>query len=233
MGGVVTRSFNCGTKYDVLVLGKSGVGKTSIIDRMNEFASGQPRTIKSAPPPTKTTRTTVITTPTNRLIVRESPSGERQDYYALTDAIIYVIDGGVDQSKEEAYIQEAIDELYDILNYKVPDTDVKVLVNIPVFFVINKSKEWINKHATTVDGQPHRESLEDNYRTMISTVYHKKWEHIEDANRMYIVWTWALTGSGCNTLLERLNMILYQTHSTFGFRGKPPLTPIAAHPPKN
>jgi energy-coupling factor transporter ATP-binding protein EcfA2 len=194
--------------FDVLVLGKEGSGKSSLINMMRQVSTQPMGEIRMQGAPLSTTMAvkSAITTVIHyngapkrcELVVREVPRGLRGGYLEFVDCLVWVVDTG------EAMEPQLVDLLSFLETFDQEDEGGREGLKPEVLMIaLNKSDQWMKGAERVIkEGERAPEAIykEDIMRILTRAVIKKGNGWLP--THKYIVWTYSLTGGGVDQLIS-------------------------------
>jgi GTPase SAR1 family protein len=198
-------SFSCNSYLTVLVMGSHGAGKTSILQRLEDYTLGRRTAFMDHVAPTPHTLRKTLRWDNNILLMTELGGNQKDDnwwsnYYAGNDGLIFVFDMMKNSNEEE------FDILEDVLFYK--ENGERVMKGKPVLIMLNKSQTYLRRRLGIKDDDTAKEVEDDGSsvkdRLAIVEKYNQLFsDHLEpDSNPLQVVWTDAKAGGG---IVDRLD----------------------------
>lgn len=216
--------FECGTRYDVLLVGRPGAGKSSMVCRLSDALEGRPERMSTAvdsapavPPRTSSeteARRTKLTYRNMSMMVREVPRELTRFYNAYADLVVFVMDCSVDT----VGMSEQITELFQLLVYSDNVESTIKLRYKPVLLVLNKSDKWM-KNQNADPGE---------FVKALKKEYTDKWAKKEEMNYLEVVWMDSKRGGGSmDVLLAMYSMLKGSAMPPLNNKGQPRRTAVA------
>jgi energy-coupling factor transporter ATP-binding protein EcfA2 len=189
--------------FDVLVLGKEGSGKSSLINMMRQVSTQPMGEIRMQGAPLSSSSKSAITTvihyngPPKRceLVVREVPRGLRGGYLEFVDCLVWVVDTG------EAMEPQLVDLLSFLETFDLEEEGG--LKPEALMIALNKSDQWMKGAEREIkEGERAPEAIyKEDIMRMLTRAVIKKGNGWLPAHK-YIVWTYSLTGGGVDQLIS-------------------------------